>query len=241
MSYQAPPLSKVNKILIITMVSLFLLQSIGQALGAFSLVQIFGLIPGATFPLRLYTLFTYPWVETSLMAVLFNGLALWFLGSEMERQWGSRVYLKFLFASTMLAAVLYLFVAGLLLRGTWLGGGVLVGTAGFTYALCTAYAVLYPEREFLMMFAFPVKAKWFCLIMAGVELYLGLFSGNPASWGHIFSMGVAFLIIRYQSFPVIAWWLKESSSNAPATRKKPKDNHLRLVKSDDDDKPKYWH
>lgn len=241
MSYQAPPLSKVNKILIITMIALFLLQSIGQALGAFSLVQLFGLIPGATFPLRLYTLLTYPWVETSLMAVLFNGLALWFLGSEMERQWGSRVYLKFLFASTLLTAVLYLMIAGLVLRGTWLGGGVLVGTAGFTYALCTAYAVLYPEREFLMMFAFPVKAKWFCLIMAGVELYLGLFSGNPASWGHIFSMGVAFLIIRYQSSPLVAWWLKEGSSGSPVTRKKPKDTHLRLVKPDDDDKPKYWH
>ncbi len=235
---QAPPLTPVNKVLLITLVSLFLLHSIGHALGAFSLVQWFGLVPGNTFPLRLYTLLTYPWIETQLMAVLFNGLALWFLGSELETQWGRKIYLKFLFTSVFIAGVLYLGLASLILRGTWLGGGVLMGTAGFTYALCVAYAVLYPDRQFMLMFAFPVKAKWFCLIMAGVELYMGLFSGNPASWGHLFSMAVGFGLIRYQTAPAVAWWLngtsgtKRSSSNA---------KHLKLVKKDDPDKPEYWH
>lgn len=238
-SFQAPPLTKVNKVLLITLVSLFLIHSIGQALGWFSLVQWFGLLPGATFPLRLHTLVTYPWVETQLMAVMFNGLALWFLGSELEGQWGPRVYLKFLFTSIFLAGLVYLFFAVLFLRGTWLGGGVLVGSAGFTYALCTAYAVLYPERQFLLMFAFPVKAKWFCLIMAGVELYIGVFSGNPASWGHLFSMGIAFLLIRHQTWTPIRWWLKESVAIEKGGKKRDS-QHLRLVKGDDD-KPKYWH
>lgn len=234
---QAPPLTPVNKALLITLVSLFVLHSIGHALGAFSLVEWFGLVPGNTFPLRLYTLFTYPWIETQLMAVLFNGLALWFLGSELETQWGRKIYLKFLFTSVFVAGVLYLGLASLILRGTWLGGGVLMGTAGFTYALCVAYAVLYPERQFMLMFAFPVKAKWFCLIMAGVELYMGLFSGNPASWGHLFSMGVGFGLIRYQTAPAIAWWLKGTSGKRSSSNAK----HLKLVKKDDGDKPEYWH
>jgi len=235
---QAPPLTPVNKALLIALVSLFVIHSIGHALGAFSLVQWFGLVPGETFPLRLYTLLTYPWIETQLMAVLFNGLALWFLGSELESQWGRKIYLKFLFTSVFVAGVLYLGLASLILRGTWLGGGVLMGTAGFTYALCVAYAVLYPDRQFMLMFAFPVKAKWFCLIMAGVELDMGLFSGNPASWGHLFSMAVGFGLIRFQTAPAIAWWLngtsgtKRSGSNA---------KHLKLVKKDDNDKPQYWH
>lgn len=237
MSYQAPPLTAINKVLIVGLVSLFVGHALGQALGAFSLVQWLGLIPGGTLPWRLYTLFTYPWVETQLMGVLFNGLALWFLGSELEGLWGKRVYLKFLLTSVVGAGLMYLLLAGFILKGTWLGGGVLVGSAGFTYALCTAYAVLFPERQFLMMFAFPVKAKWFCLIMAGVELYLGLFSGNPASWGHLLSMGVAFLLIRYQTQPAIAWWLKESQ---PGKRSR-NAQHLKLVRKEDEDKPKYWH
>lgn len=237
-SFQAPPLSQTNKILIVTLVALFLVHSIGQALGMFSLVQWLGLVPGATFPLRLHTLVTYPWVETHLMSVLFNGLAIWFLGAELERQWGKRVYLKFLFTCVFLAAILYLLLTAVVLRGTWLGGGVLVGSAGFTFALTTAYAVLYPERQFLMMFMFPIKAKWFCLILAGIELYLGLFSGNPASWGHLLSMGVAFLIIRYQTLGPVRWWLKETSVGTGSRKKD--SGHLRLVKPEDD-KPKYWH
>ncbi|MBY0515763.1 MAG: rhomboid family intramembrane serine protease [Bacteriovoracaceae bacterium] len=239
MNYQAPPLSRVNKILLIVIVAFFILHSLGHALGAFSLVQWFGLVPGSTFPLRLYTLLTYPWVETHLMSVLFNGLALWFLGSELERQWGEKIYLKFLFASIFLAGVLYLLIAAVILRGTWLGGGVLIGTAGFTYSLTAAYATLYPDREFLMMFAFPVKAKWFCLIMAGVELYLGVFSGNPASWGHLFAMLFGFLLIRYQTTPFLVWWFKGNQGSAQ--KKSRNASHLKLVKKDDENKPTHWH
>lgn len=239
--YQAPPLSRVNKFLLIALVALFILQSIGQGIGAFSLVGMFGLIPAETIPYRIYTLVTYPWIESNLFSLLFNGLALWFLGSELERSWGERVYIKFLVTSVVVCGFLYMLLGAFVLHGTWLGGGVLVGTAGLTYALCVAYAVLYPERQFLMMFAFPVQAKWFCMIMAGVELYMGLFSGNPASWGHILSMGVAFLLIRYQNQSLIAWWLRDALSgrNKSADRSK-SSNHLRLVKKDDD-KPKYWH
>lgn len=237
--YQAPPLSRVNKVLIITLVVLFLIQSIALALGAFSLEGMLGIIPGDTFPFRLYTLLTYPWVESNLLSVLFNGLGIWFLGSELERSWGERVYLKFLFTATFLAGVLYVLLGVLLFQGTWLGGGILVGSAGLTYALCVAYAVLYPDRQFLMMFAFPVQAKWFCLIMAGVELYMGLLGGNPAAWGHLLSMGIAFLMIRYQQFSLLAWWLRSGPAKTPRDKAKGA-SHLRLINKDDD-KPKYWH
>lgn len=237
--YQAPPLSRVNKVIIIALIVLFLIQSVGQGLGAFSLVGLLGLIPAETIPFRLYTLLTYPWVESNLFSLLFNGLALWFLGSELERSWGERVYIKFMLTSVIVAGALYTLLGAFILHGTWLGGGILVGTAGITYSLCVAYAVLFPERQFLMMFAFPMKAMWFCLIMAGVELYMGLFSGNPASWGHLLSMGVAFVLIRYQHKAAIAWLLR---SPGAASRRPKSGGHLKLVSKDkDNDKPKYWH
>ncbi len=237
---QAPPITKANKYLLIVLVALFIAHSLGQALGMFSLVQLFGLVPSALFPLRVHTLFTYPWVEAHLMSVLFNGLALWFIGSELERSWGTRVYLKFLLTAVFAAGLCYALFASLILRGTWLGGGVLVGSAGLTYSLCVAYAVLYPDRQFYMMFAFPVKARYFCLIIAAVELYLGLFSGNPASWGHLFSMLTGFLLIRFQGLPAISWWFREGSKKGPNPRKNASAQHLRLVK-DEEDPPKYWH
>ncbi len=239
MSVQAPQLTRSNKTILVVMGALFLLHAIGQGVGAFSLVAWLGLAPEWFFPWRLHTLFTYPWVETQPMTLLFNALALWFLGSELERSWGPRVYLKFLGTCAVAAGLLYVAADTLVLRGTALGGGVLVGSAGVTYALCVAYAVLYPDRQFLVFFAFPVKARVFCLIMAGLELYMGVFSGNRAAWGHLFSMAIAFLLIRHQTWSPLAWWFRTGS--APSRRTSAKAKHLRLVDEDKDDKPKYWH
>lgn len=227
--YQAPPLSRVNKVIVIALVATFVLGSFAQKVLGFPLQGLLGLIPTEVLGLRAYTLVTYPWYESELMSVLFNGLAIWFLGSELEVNWGERVYIKFLATCVVLTGVSFS------LLGMVFGlGGLLVGSAGLTYALCVAYAVLYPDRRFLLMFAFPVKALWFCLIMAGIELYMGFFSGNPAAWGHLISMGLAFLMIRYQNWGPVAWWLRGPS-------KKPRSaSHLRLVK-EEREKPKYWH
>lgn len=229
--YQAPLLSRVNKILLIILGTLFVVQTAAIASGAFSLKVLLGLIPSAVFPWRFYTLFTYPWVEDSLLGIIFNGLILWFLGSELERQWGEKLYLKFLLTCVVGGGLLFTGLAALFPLG-----GILVGPAGLTYAMCVAYAVLFPDRHFMLMFAFPVKAMVFCLIMAGMELYMGLVSGNPASFGHLLSMGLAFVLIRFQTFGPIRWWLK---GPGPKTKSKAGSGKLKLVK--DDDKPPYWH
>jgi membrane associated rhomboid family serine protease len=239
MNFQAPPLSRINKFLIITVVALFLIHSIGRAVGAFSLVNWMALSVEPFW--KIYTLFTYPWIETELMSVLFNGLLFWFLGSELERQWGEKIYIKFLLTSVVLSGVFYLLLTSLLLKGTLLGSGYLMGTAGISYALCVAYATIFPDRQFLMMFVFPVKAKWFCLIMAAVQLYMGFFSGNASSWGHLFSMGVAYLLIRYQTQSLVAWWFKSTITLKKSGSSKKGAAHLKLVRPDDKDGPKYWH
>lgn len=231
MSFQAPPMTKINKAIIITTIALFVLQSLGRALGAFSLIPWLA-VSGQSW-LNLYTVFTYPLLETQLLSVMFNGLVLWFLGSELERQWGQKIYVKFLLACTVVTGLIFFLASGFL-------PGNLMGLAGLSYALCVAYATLYPDREFMMMFAFPVKAKWFCLIMVGVELYMALFSGNPAAFGHLLSMGMGFLLIRFQTTRLVAAWFNQSPTGQAASKRTKNASHLKLVKPDDD-KPKYWH
>jgi hypothetical protein len=51
-------------------------------------------------------------------------------------------------------------------------------------------------------------------------------------------MAVGFALIRFQTAPVVAWWLKGSSD---VKRTGPNAKHLKLVKKDDNDKPQYWH
>ena len=76
-----------------------------------------------------------------------------------------------------------------------------VGASGAIYGLLMGYAMLYPDSMLTLLFP-PVsmKAKWFVLIFAGIELLLGL-SNNPADnvahFAHLGGLVFAFLLIMF--------------------------------------------
>ena len=97
------------------------------------------------------------------------------------------------------------------------------------------------------MMLFPLKARQFIWVLAGVEFLTGLFSGAPASGmtslAHLGGMagGWVYLFGR-------GWWLSRqrvgSSGKAPSKGKSGKAGHLRLVSKDgfpEDEGPKTWH
>ena len=47
--------------------------------------------------LRLWQPFTYMFLHGGIFHILFNMLALWMFGVELERMWGSRFFVKFYF------------------------------------------------------------------------------------------------------------------------------------------------
>ena len=98
-----------------------------------------------------------------------------------------------------------------------------------------AYALLYPDRQMSMMMIFPMKARTFCWILAGIEAYMALFSNFAASWAHLLAMGISYLIIRFQTQPLI-----RKALNATFESKKRSKTHLYVVKDDDHKPPKYW-
>ncbi len=75
-----------------------------------------------------------------------------------------------------------------------------VGASGAIYGILMGYAMLYPNS--LMRLVFPpvtLKAKWFVLIFAGIELLLGI---SPASTGiahfaHLGGLVFGFILIMY--------------------------------------------
>jgi hypothetical protein len=87
-----------------------------------------------------------------------------------------------------------------------------------------------------LMMIFPMKARTFCWILAGIEGYMALFSNLAASWAHLLAMGISFLIIRYQNRPLI-----KKALNASFDSRKRSKSHLYVVKDDDQKPPKFWH
>lgn len=240
-SFQLPTLSKINKVLIIMMVVMFLLSSIVSLSLNFSLNSLLGLSLDGLSRGMIFQVLTFPLIENHLLAVLFNGLIFWFIGSEIEWQFGPRKYIFFLLTSLFVGAVFFLIVAFLFNMSSI----PLSGLAGVSSGLCLAYAVFYPDRLFTFMLIFPMKAKYFCLLIIAISLYNGFFSpGRAGAWAQLGAMAGSFIWVLWQTpqgRSLLGQKLSQMQSRQSAGKKGPA-SHLKLVKKDDDDDPpKYWH
>ena len=238
MQFQAPPLTKTNKFILIVSLSCFILSAIGKAIGAFSLPQILGLSGSGLLKGFVFQAITYPFIETQLLGLLFSSLLIWFIGSEIERMWGSKLYQRFVGLIVLICGLTYGLLGILLFNGTALYTTPLFGLTGINFALLIAYATLYPDRQLSMMLIFPMRARTFCFILIGIELYMGLFSSHLSSWAHLLAMGLSFVFIRYQNLPFIHGLMNKSFVSSA---RKPKKGNLRIVKGEKDDPPKFWH
>jgi membrane associated rhomboid family serine protease len=238
-----PNLTFINKIIIAISVGLFLINSvIGMSAGS-SLVQLLGLSASGMTTGHLYQLFTYPLVSSGLFDVLINCLLLWFIGSELEQIWGRKRYSWFLGTAAVGGGIIYLIVVLIFFNQSPIFAFPLSGLAGIVSALCVAYAILFPDRLFTFMLLFPMKAKYFCMLMIGLTLYSGIFNsaGGAQAWGHLGTIAAGVMYMWIVSKPK----MKDLFSNSLFSKgiKKPRKNsHLTIVKDDDDkDKPpKYW-
>lgn len=233
--FQAPPLSKINKIILIITGLCFLANSILKAVGAFSLVNILGLSASGLFSGLIFQLLTYPFVETNLMVFIFNSLIVWFMGSELEKNWGERVYIRFLLLVVMCVGLIYTVVNLVFLFGTSFYFSPIHGLSGINFSLLIAYSMIYPDRQMAFMMIFPMKARTYCWILVGIEVYLAVFSSLSSSWAHLLAMGMSFLIVQFQSNPLVKKSLHFSWGSGRKAKK-----HLYVVKDKEDKGPKYW-
>ncbi len=230
-----PQLSPINKSLIIAAVALFLIESIvrlslGTSLTPFLGLSLPGLLSG-----WVTQFLSYPFAETQLIAVIFNGLILWFLGSECEWSFGPRRYLLFVLGTLFICAVGFLGVSVVVeTRAS------LLGLSALTSSLCIAYAAMYPDRNFSFMMLFPMKAWMFCGLMIAIILYQGAFQSSLAqSVGQLMSMAYAWFFVRSIRGESLFPFLK--GLNLRSKKHNGSKSHLKLVKKDEEEPPKYWH
>jgi membrane associated rhomboid family serine protease len=143
--------------------------------------------------------------------------------------------MRFLLLTVIGVGLLYFVINSLFFFGTTVYATPLHGLSGINFALLIAYATLFPERQLSMMMIFPMKARTFCWILIGIESYMAVFSSLTTSWAHLMAMGISYLIIRYQSLPLMRKVLNRSWSQKKTGKK-----HLYVVKDDDKNPPKYW-
>ena len=192
--YQArfgPDLTPIVRNLIIINSVIFLLQFLtGSLLNLHFIESIFALTPAKVSHFWVWQLFTYSFLHADFFHILFNMISLWMFGSDLENTWGSDLFLKaYLFASLMGGVLTYLV-------SFWIPQGIVLGASGGIYGLLVAFAMIWPNREILFMAIFPIKAKYFVIIIM-LMLAFSQGGGHIAHFAHAGGALGGFLFVRY--------------------------------------------
>ena len=188
------PLSPSLKAIIGANVAVFVLQWLAPGL-TFTL----GLMPAAVLrEFHVWQLATYMFLHAGLFHLLFNMLALWMFGTELERIWGTRYFLKFYFVTGIGAGVLTALFSLLPFDfAAHVYGSYIYGASGAIFGLLLAYAMNFPEREMYLWMLFPVKTKYAVMIFGAIELFLTITgSSGVANATHLSGFVVAYLFLK---------------------------------------------
>jgi membrane associated rhomboid family serine protease len=113
---------------------------------------------------------TYLFLHGGLFHLLFNMLALWMFGVDLERVWGTRFFVRFYFVTGIGAALTTLAVSLLPFAfAEALYASVTVGASGAIYGLLVAFAMMYPHRPIYLYMLFPIPARVFVLIIGAIS------------------------------------------------------------------------
>ncbi len=162
------------KWLLIVNLGIFILNYILEPSGANAFLQNFALVPAQVVQtFAVWQLVTYMFLHAGIGHVLWNMLALWMFGVELERLWGTARFLRFYFLCGVFAALTVVVFA-------YLFGGIYsrtVGSSGAIFAILMAYGLMFPDQTILFGFLVPMKSKYFVMIF-GVIVFLQSYSAT---------------------------------------------------------------
>jgi membrane associated rhomboid family serine protease len=169
------------KAIVYTNVAVFLLTFVARMFsGSNVFFELFGLRPQAVFEQFYFWQFgTYLFLHDvqGFTHILFNMLALWMFGVDLERRWGSRGFVKYYAITGVGAGVVTAFASLLPFAATrGIYDVTTVGASGAIYGLLMAWALLFPHRQILFMFIFPLPARVAAFLM-GAMAFMGAVGG----------------------------------------------------------------
>ena len=190
----------VTKNLLIINVLVFLATIVAQSYGL-DLARYLGLHFFLADNFNIAQLITYMFMHGGFTHLFFNMFALWMFGRTLEYELGSQRFLTFYMVCGVGAALIQYLTA--------LAFGelplLLVGASGAVMGLLLAFGVMHPNAVIMLLIPpIPMKAKWFVIIYAVIELFLGWRGvGNVAHFAHVGGMLWGFLLLH--------WWKRRGT------------------------------
>jgi len=189
------PLSPAIKTLIIVNVTMFVVSLLMPAV-----VALLGLIPAAIVQQGwVWQMVTYMFLHGTIGHIFFNMLALWMFGTELERIWGTRFFLKYYFATGIVAGlstIAFSLLPFALMQRLYFSATI--GASGAIFGLLLAYGLTFPNRPIYVYFVFPIPAKYFVMIMGAISLVssIGDSGGGVAHITHLGGLAAGYVLLR---------------------------------------------
>ncbi|EJX11080.1 rhomboid family protein [gut metagenome] len=163
-------------------------------------------------------LITYMFMHGNFEHIFFNMFALWMFGRTLEQVFGPKRFLTYYLvcgigAGLIQEGVQYIqYVTqlahydsvntgmGIIPMAEYLNLMTTVGASGAIYGILLAFGMLFPNSEmFVFPLPFPIKAKFFVIGYAALELFLGLGASGDgvAHFAHLGGMVFGFLLLTY--------------------------------------------
>lgn len=201
-----------TKSLIIINVLVFLMYCVNRE---FMIVNFAMFYPASPY-FKPWQIITHMFMHGGFWHIFFNMYTLFMFGSILERAWGPKKFLLYYFVTGLGAVALHTCVQWIEVRiyMSQLASGITsaasaihalkmtptVGASGAIYGLLLGFGMLYPDSMLTLIFPpISLKAKWFVVIFAVIELLTGItgVGGNIAHFAHLGGMLFGWLMIMY--------------------------------------------
>ncbi len=222
---QLPP---VTKNLLIINVLMFLAQYVFEYSLGIDLAALLGLHFFKAEDFALWQMITYLFLHGDFMHLFFNMFSLWMFGRIIEQVLGERRFLVYYFVCGIGAALcqelwqyieflslglsdyelVNLGIDGIISVQEYLNHWTTIGASGACYGVLLAFGFMFPnERIVLMIPPIPMKAKYFVVAYAAIELFAAFNSNsNIAHFAHLGGMLFGWLLLLK--------WRKDSRGNS---------------------------
>lgn len=160
-----------------------------------------------------WQILTHMFMHGGFWHIFFNMYTLMIFGIVLERAIGSKKFLLFYFVTGLGAVGLHILVQYLRLDAALAANNMAtvqavlytptVGASGAIYGILIGYAMRYPDSVLTLLFPpISLKAKWFVIIFAVIELITGVTgtADGVAHFAHLGGMLFGWLLML--------WWTK---------------------------------
>lgn len=211
---QLPPVTK--NLLIINV--LFFFGTFVMTKYGINLTNLLGLHFFMASDFNLAQLVSYMFMHGSFQHIFFNMFALFMFGRTLEMVWGPKRFLTYYLICGIGAGLIqegvqyvqyltelqgYTTVnigSAVIPMSEYLNLMTTVGASGAIYGILLAFGMLFPDSQmYLFPIPVPIKAKFFVIGYAALELFLGFGASGDgvAHFAHLGGMLFGFILIKY--------------------------------------------